>query len=78
MKKCLLVCAVTLMIGGMGFYGCSGDKEAAEAPPEKGAIREMTDQTAHEMVDHMQRPINKARDVKGLVEGQQAETYKDE
>jgi hypothetical protein len=78
MKKYLLVCVFAFMIGGMGFCGCSGTKEAAEVPPEKGAIREMTDQTAHEMVDHMQRPINKARDVKGLVEGQQAETYKDQ
>lgn len=78
MKKRWLACAVALVIGGIGFYGCSGDKEPAEKAPEKGAIKEMTDQTAHEMVDHMQGPINKARDAKALVEEQQAETSKDE
>jgi len=78
MKNCLFACVFVLIIGCAGFYGCSGEKQAAEAPPEKGVIKEMTDQTAHEMVDHMQKPINKARDVKGLVEEQQKETYKDQ
>lgn len=78
MKKHLLACVFALVAGSMGLCGCSDDKKPAEAVPEKGVIKEMTDQAAHEMVDHMQRPINRARDVKGQVEGQQEKTYQDE
>ncbi|MDH4317979.1 MAG: hypothetical protein OEV64_06285 [Desulfobulbaceae bacterium] len=57
--------SVLILIFGLFFLaGCSGGEEkkpAVEAVEEKGAIKEMTDEVAHEMVDKMNAPKDKAR-----------------
>lgn len=78
MRRVWITAAMVLLLGTAGIWGCSGEQAPDEKKQEKGAIREMTDQAAHEMVDHMQRPINRAEDAKGLVEGQQTKTYQDQ
>ncbi|MEE8400369.1 MAG: hypothetical protein V3S89_15265 [Desulfobacterales bacterium] len=49
----LLVCVI--------FFGCP-DKKAAE--PEKGAIKQWTEETGKKAVDKLQAPIDKARVLK--------------
>jgi hypothetical protein len=65
MKKIILQIMVVLIIGGISLWGCSSDTEAES---EKGAIRQMTDQVAKDMVHRIKSPINRARDIKNREE----------
>ena len=61
MTKNLIYFTMALLIAGIFLWGCSGN---SGEEPEKGAIRKMTDQVAHELVHKMRDPIDKARSVK--------------
>jgi hypothetical protein len=62
MKKTLFTSLIVSLIAAIlltgAFSGCSDRKEP---PPEKGAIRQMTDEAAKEAVNQIRTPINKAR-----------------
>ena len=49
---------MALIMVGMFMLACSGNSDGES---EKGAIRQMTDQVADEMVHKMRSPIDKAR-----------------
>ena len=66
MTKKLIHFTMVLLIAGIFLWACSGD---TGGEPEKGAIRKMTDQVAHELVHKMRDPIDKARSVKTQEEG---------
>ncbi|MGE5258600.1 MAG: hypothetical protein ACM3KE_18135 [Hyphomicrobiales bacterium] len=70
MKKILCRMLVALILLGGVFLGCSDKKDPAK---EKGAIRQMTDQVAHEAVNQIRTPIDKARSVAKLQEGKDRE-----
>ena len=59
-KKLLCITTVLIMVG-MSLLACSG---GSDGESEKGAIRQMTDQVADEMVHKMRSPIDKARAAK--------------
>jgi hypothetical protein len=61
MTKKLLHFTIALLFAGMSLWGCSSD---TEGKPEKGAIKQMTDQVAKDLVHKMRDPIDKARAVK--------------
>jgi len=61
MKKLFLYFTAALLFCGLCLVGCSGD--SAEEP-EKGAIRKMTDEVAHDLSHKMRSPIDKARALK--------------
>ena len=63
MKKMMGYCVHALLVGSFVLFGCSNNKEAEEEP-EKGAIEEMTDNAAKEIVNRIRTPMNKARSVK--------------
>lgn len=63
MKKMMTYIVVALCLCGAGLLACSNNTEA-EAVSEKGAIEEMTDKAAKEVVNRIRTPINKARSVK--------------
>ena len=46
---------------GLALWGCSNN---SDGEPEKGAIRKMTDQVAHDLSHKIRSPIDKARAVK--------------
>ena len=72
---------VAMIIGGLCFSGCSGETENPVPEPkveEKGAIRKMTDKTAHQITGHIRKPINKAINVKTLMEEKYENTYTEE
>ena len=50
--------AMALFLAGMFLVACSG---GGDGESEKGAIRQMTDQVADEMVHKMRSPVDKAR-----------------
>ena len=58
MTKKILHIAVALIVAGMFLWSCSVN---SDGDSEKGAIRQMTDQVADEMVHKMRSPIDKAR-----------------
>ncbi|MEJ2282946.1 MAG: hypothetical protein P8X85_05080 [Desulfobacterales bacterium] len=58
MTKKLLHFTMTLLLAGTFLGACSG---SSDEESEKGAVRQMTDQVAHEMVHKMRSPIDKAR-----------------
>ena len=58
MKKKLSYLVIVMLLLTGAFWGCSDRKEPA---PEKGAIRQMTDEAAHEAVNQIRTPIDKAR-----------------
>jgi len=58
MTKKLLHITMALLLAGMFLGACSGNSDEES---EKGAIRQMTDQVADEMVHKMRSPIDKAR-----------------
>ncbi|MBW2337148.1 MAG: hypothetical protein JRF47_10395 [Deltaproteobacteria bacterium] len=77
MTKKLLHFTIALLFAGMSLWGCSSD---TEGKPEKGAIKQMTDQVAKDIVHHIRSPINKARAVKDQEEDRLsdvAEAYED-
>ena len=61
MTKKLLYFTIALLFAGMSLWGCSSD---TEGEPEKGTIKQMTDQVAKDLVHQIRSPINKARAVK--------------
>jgi hypothetical protein len=61
MTKKLLYFTIALLFAGMSLWACSSDMEGES---EKGAIRQMTDQVAKDLVHQIRSPINKARAVK--------------
>ncbi len=61
MKKRLIYFTMTLLFAGLSLWACS-DNSGGE--PEKGAIKQMTDQVAKDLVHQIRSPINKARAVK--------------
>jgi hypothetical protein len=61
MTKKLLCFTIALLFAGMSLWGCSSD---TEGEPKKGAIKQMTDQVAKDLVHQIRSPINKARAVK--------------
>jgi hypothetical protein len=61
MTRILLHTTVVLLIAGLSLWGCSSNSGESD---EKGAIREMTDQVAHDLSHRIKDPINKARAVK--------------
>jgi len=65
MTKKLLYFTIALLFAGMSLWGCSNN---TGGEPEKGAIKQVTDQVAKDLVHHIRSPINKARAVKELEE----------
>jgi len=61
MTKKLLYFTIALLFAGMSLWACSGDTGGES---EKGAIKQMTDQVAKDLVHQIRSPINKARAVK--------------
>ena len=70
MMKLFLRCGVAaaLLLGCM-VGGCS-DKQQPSA--QKSAVRQMTDETAHQTVQQIRAPIEKARAAAQLQEGKSA------
>jgi hypothetical protein len=58
MTRKLLHFTMALFLAGIFLGACSG---SSDEDSEKGAIRQMTDQVADEMVHKMRSPIDKAR-----------------
>jgi hypothetical protein len=58
MTRKLLHLTMALLLAGILLGACSG---SSDEESEKGAIRQMTDKVADEMVHKMRDPINKAR-----------------
>ena len=65
MKKTILHFAVALLYAGACLWGCSG---GSGEESEKGTIRKMTDQFAHDLSHKIRNPIDKARSVRGQEE----------
>ena len=61
MKKLLLSYTIFLLLASVSLWGCSGNSGEES---EKGAIRKMTDQVAHDLSHKIRSPIDKARAVK--------------
>ncbi len=61
MTKKLLCFTIALLFAGMSLWACSSEPEGES---EKGAIKQMTDQVAKDLVHQIRSPINKARAVK--------------
>ncbi len=61
MTKKLLYYTLALLFAGMSLWACSNN---TGGEPEKGAIKQMTDQVAKDLVHKIRSPINKARAVK--------------
>ena len=61
MKKLLFPITLAVLMVGLAFWGCSGHSGEES---EKGAIREMTDQVAHDLSKRIKDPIDKARAVR--------------
>jgi len=60
MKKVLLCCQIGVMLLSGAFWGCSDRKAPG---PEKGAIKQITEETAKEAAHQIRTPIDKARSV---------------
>jgi len=68
LKKILLHLMIALLFISISLWACSSDTEGES---EKGAIKEMTDQVAKDIVHHIRTPINKAHAVKKREEDRQ-------
>ena len=68
MKKMILHLVIVLLFISISLWACSSDTEGES---EKGAIKEMTDQVAKDIVHHIRSPINKAHAVKEREEERQ-------
>ena len=68
MKKKILHLMIALLFISISLWACSSDTEGES---EKGAIKEMTDQVAKDIVHHIRSPINKAHAVKEREEERQ-------
>ncbi len=63
----LLFSTLLLMIS---FTACDGNNKEGE----KNSIENFTDKTAHKVVDQINTPIDKAKEIKGLVDQQTKDT----
>ena len=71
MKKNIIhLLIVLLFIIISSLWACSSDTDGAS---EKGAIEQMTDQVAKDIVHHIRTPINKAHAVKDREESRQSD-----
>jgi len=61
-KLAVLIFAVSLCLC-CGLAACAGGRDEE---PDKGAIKELTDNVAHEAADAIQKPINKAKKLQDL------------
>ena len=61
MRKILFHITVAVLITGLSLWGCSSNSGEED---EKGAIRKMTDEVAHDLSRRIKDPINKARAAK--------------
>jgi hypothetical protein len=61
MKKSIWHFTMVVIMAAILLLACSG---GSDGDSEKGAIRQMTDQVADEMVHKMRSPIDKARAAK--------------
>ena len=61
MKKIIMHFTAALLFTTLFLWGCSGNSGEES---EKGAIRKMTDQVAHDLSHKMRSPIDKARALK--------------
>lgn len=61
MTRKLLYYVMVIFLAGMSILACSGGSDGESG---KGAIRQMTDQVADEMVHKLRSPIDKARAAK--------------
>ena len=66
MTKKLFIYTICLFLAGGLLWSCSNSPGEES---EKGAIRKMTDQVAHDLSHKMRNPIDKARAAKDLEEG---------
>ena len=66
MTKIIVYITVAALMAGLSLWGCSSNSGEAD---EKGAIREMTDEVAHDLSDRIKNPINKARAAKNQEQG---------
>ena len=65
MKSIPLYIIIVLCLGSSIFWACSDNSDSES---EKGLIETMTDNTAKEAVNHIRKPMDKARSVKNLQE----------
>lgn len=61
MRKLFLYFTAAVLFSGLFLVGCSSN---SGEEPEKGEIRKMTDQVAHDLTQKMRSPIDKARALK--------------
>ena len=66
MTKIVFYNTVVVLMAGLFLWGCSGNSGEAD---EKGAIRKMTDEVAHDLSHRIKDPINKARAAKNQEQG---------
>ena len=65
MKKLLMCIFSVLVVFWIGFSACS---RSEDVEPEKGKIKNVTDQIADDAVQGIKSPINKARAVQGMAD----------
>ena len=65
MKKIIFHFTLALLFTTLYLWGCSSNSGEES---EKGAIRKMTDQVAHDLSHKIRSPIEKARAAKGQEE----------
>ena len=58
MKRILFHLSMAVFIVALFFWGCSSNSGEED---DRGAIREMTDQVAHDLSSRIKDPIDKAR-----------------
>ncbi|MDH3347379.1 MAG: hypothetical protein OEM02_04655 [Desulfobulbaceae bacterium] len=61
MKRSGVIASLFVVLSVFFLISCSGGGEEKAQEKEKGAIKQMTDEVAHEMVDRMNAPKDKAR-----------------
>ena len=62
MKQLLRYCSILIVIFSLFLPSCTGDKKEEK----KGTINEMTDNAAKAAVEKINKPIDKAKDVKKM------------
>jgi len=65
MKRVIFHFTVAVLFTALCLWGCSSN---SGEEPEKGAIRKMTDQVAHDLSHKIRSPIDKARAAKNQEE----------
>jgi len=82
MKKAMQIITPLMLVFFMAFIGCPDkqaaetDKSAVESAPaaeeamDKGAVEQVVEETAKEIVEAVEAPIEQAKAVKEKIEGQ--------